>query len=99
MTTQQEKAIKRIEELVRNEFYNDNYEIKKWEVTEIYKSVSLYAVWGRKGDEGTLAEAYCRDHIHLFIGLRGGITYPVFTKRGDATRRFKSICTTAYEQK
>lgn len=94
MTKAQEKALNKIRKLVENQFYNDEYEIKKWEVEENEFFVSLVVVYGMKNDNGTLAEVFARDHAQLFIGKKGGITYPVcrFLKNGKFktyTKRFK----------
>ena len=90
MTKSQERAIARIERLVQKELYNDEYEIKEWDVHENEYFVSLVVETGRKNDEGTLASIICRDRAHLFIGKRGGITYPVTTKKGkQVCRQFK----------
>lgn len=77
MTSAQEKAIARIERLVKKNLYSDNYEIKKWEIHENEYFVALVGEWGMKDDENTLAEVFGRDSFQVFIGKRGGITYPV----------------------
>ena len=90
MTKSQEKALKKIRKLVEEEFYSDRCEIKEWTVKENEYFVSLVVEYGLKNDEGTMAEVYARDRAHLFIGKRGGITYPVNKKNGDMVcRRFK----------
>lgn len=94
MTKAQEKALNKIRKLVENQFYNDEYEIKKWEVEENEFFVSLVVVYGMKNDNGTLAEVFARDHAQLFIGKKGGVTYPVSKtlKNGNFkwyTKRFK----------
>jgi hypothetical protein len=33
-----------------------------------------------KDDEGTMASVLCRDRVHLFIGKKGGVRYPVSKK-------------------
>lgn len=96
MTKAQGKALERIKRLVEKEFYSDEYEIKKWEVNENDYFVSLILEYGMKGDEGTLAELFARDRAHLFIGKRGGVTYPVskLLKSGKLKsyqKRFKGI--------
>lgn len=77
MTAAQERAVKRIRKLAENCFYSDAWEIKEWEVNENEYFVSVIVEIGHKNDEGTLAAIICRDRAHLFIGKRGGITYPV----------------------
>lgn len=65
------------------------FEIKRFEVEENKWFVSVVAEVGYVGDEGTLAEIFARDRVQLFIGKRGGITYPVFKNGKYSTRRFK----------
>lgn len=94
MTRAQEKALERIKALVERELYDDRYEIKRWDVDENEYFVSLVVEYGMKGDEGTRARYTCRDRAHLFIGKRGGVTYPVTKqlKNGEwklYTKRFK----------
>ena len=88
MTKSQEKAIERIRKLVESEI-RDRYEIKVWEIKEYETFVSVYVVYGLKNDEGTLAQLVCRDKAHLFVGKRGGITYPIYKKGKQITRQFK----------
>ena len=91
MTNAQKRAIARIDDLVRKEFYNDKYEIKERKIDENEYFVSMIIEWGLKNDEGTMAAIFARDRAHLFIGRKGGITYPVY-KNGDSTcRRFSGI--------
>lgn len=104
MTRQQENVIARIKRTVVQEICPNGtqYELKEFEVTEYDHFVALYCVTGLKDDEGTLAAVYCRDRLHLFIGKRGGITYPVDTKRHGLVRRElgrRSLFHAAYEQK
>lgn len=110
MTNQQENVVKRIkEELERSFFYGskEDYEVKQFEVSEFKYFVSVYAVVGMKNDNGTLASVYCRDTIHVFIGKKGGITYPVHKKLKNGsyknyTKRLTSIgClhSVSYDQK
>lgn len=88
MTKSQEKAIERIRKLVESELY-DWREIKKWEVEEREYFVSVYVEYGCKDDEGTMAELLCRNDAHLFVGKRGGITYPVYKDGKQVRRQFK----------
>ena len=91
MTKAQENAIERIKRLALNEHgkYADEYEIKEWEVDENEYFVSLVVETGLKGDEGTMAAIFGRDRAHLFIGKKGGITYPVSKNGKHYTKRFK----------
>lgn len=78
MTRAQEITIEKIKkEIPRFDFYNsDEYEIKKFEISENEYFVSVYFVTGRKNDEGTMAEVLCRKHRHAFIGKNGGLKVP-----------------------
>lgn len=90
MTKSQEKAIAKIRSLVERELYSDQYEIKRFDITDNKYFISLYVQYGLIGDEGTLAEALGRDSAHLFIGKRGGITYPMSKKNGKFyTKKFE----------
>ena len=99
MTTSQEKAIERIRRLVEKEMKGirgdkDCYEIKEWDLSEYEYFVSLVVEYGMKGDEGTLGEVFGRNRAQLFIGKKGGITYPVtkVLKNGEYkhyTKHFK----------
>ena len=96
MTTKaQDKAIAKIERLAKELCWNpDKYEIKKFEVTEGEYFVNVIVETGMKDDEGTLAEVFCRDRAQLFVGKRGGITYPVSKQTKDGhykhyTKRFE----------
>ena len=89
MTKAQEKAIKKIRTLVESDLYSDSYEIKKWDIDENEYFVSLVIEFGLKNDEGTLAAVISRDRAHLFIGKRGGITYPVSKNGKYYTKKFK----------
>lgn len=102
MTKAQEIAIERIRKAAENmhgKKYADEYEFKKWEIIENEYFVSLVLEVGRKNDEGTMAAVLCRDHIHLFIGKRGGITYPVSKNGKHYTKRFSTLLTAAIDQR
>ncbi len=92
MTKAQEKAVEKLRKMGKELFWGDesDYEYKRFEINENEYFVSLVMEVGRKGDEGTLGAIYARDRCHLFIGKRGGITYPCKNKAGEyITRRFK----------
>lgn len=79
MTKSQQKMVERIRkdaERMTKELHK-NGEFKTWEIDENEYFVSVYVVVGGVGDEGTLAGVICRERCHLFIGKRGGVTYPV----------------------
>jgi hypothetical protein len=77
MTNSQKKALEMIKALVISEFYSDQWEIKKFEITDCGSFLSVIIETGRINDEGTMAQIFARDYAHLFIGKRGAITYPV----------------------
>ena len=91
ITKAQEKAIAGIKKLAEklHSYHADKYEIKQFEITDCEYFVSVVVEVGMKDDEGTLAEVFCRDRAHLFIGKRGGITYPVFKNGRTYYKRFK----------
>lgn len=96
MTKEQERTVSRIRrDAEYHFFYSEDYEFKKWEVTENKYFVSVVFVVGMKGDEGTLASIICRDRAQLFIGKRGGITYPVSKqlKNGEYRHYSKRLTT------
>lgn len=52
----------------------DRYEFKQWDVTVLPTGTAfLVSEIGLKGDEGTAASIFCRDHRHIAIGPRGGM--------------------------
>lgn len=53
--------------------FTDSYEVKELSIRDSYGDAYVAIEIGRKGDEGTLAEALCRDTYLFFIGKRGGI--------------------------
>lgn len=78
MTNSQKLAIEKIRRLA-DKFYleeRDGYELKSWRVEDCGKFTSVILEYGLIGDEGTLA-ILARGHAHLFVGKKGGITYPV----------------------
>lgn len=103
MNKKQEKTVELIKTGVMNAFdYSrgaGRYELKKFTVNECEYFVSVIAVVGMVDDEGTMAEYLCRDKVHLFIGKRGGITYPMFKNSHYYTKRFKNFITTSLDQK
>lgn len=87
MTKSQERAlnkIKRLAEKWANEGFKDG-ELKEWNVEEDEYFVSVIVEIGGKNDEGTWAEAVCRDRAQLFIGKCGGVTYPVHKRLKNGT--------------
>lgn len=62
------------------------YEIKQYEVKEYDCFVSVALEVGMKDDKGTWASIFCRDRVHLFIGKRGGISYPVCGRKVSRVR-------------
>jgi hypothetical protein len=57
-------------------------ELKRFELQRIHpKAISVSVEVGRKGDEGTMAEIFCRERFHGFVGPRGGLK-PASHKKG-----------------
>lgn len=85
MNKAQERAVERIRTGAFEAFDHSRgkgtYEYKQFTVNENKHFVSVIAEVGMIGDEGTLASIVCRDRVHLFVGKRGGITYPVWNAK------------------
>ena len=102
MTRQQAWAITKIKDMIKAEFFpcHREAEIKMFDVNENEYFVSVVFEVGGKNDEGTLAEIFCREHGQVFVGPRGGMTYPVFSKkfRKNTERQVKSLYSVYYDQ-
>lgn len=52
-------------------------DIYEWKVIEVGENqhgwTMVYAVIGRKGDEGTTMQLFCRSRIQIWIGRKGGL--------------------------
>lgn len=88
MTQAQERSIKRIRRLVDADCKTLHEEVKKFEVEDYERFVSVYVVMGFENDEGTVAYL-ARDYAHLFIGKRGGVRFPVRGRNGQYCVPFK----------
>ena len=105
MTEKQARALYRILKGAETFDYSrgaGTYEIKEYKVEETEYFLSVVLEVGMIGDEGTMAQVFCRDRVHLFVGKRGGITYPVTNKRGQWVQRQLSKTTlygAMYDQK
>lgn len=79
LTPQQRRVLNTfLSKILEHDGYgSDDYEYKKFEIT-LYESFERWGtVWlttevGRKGDEGTLAQAFARTYRLISIGKRGG---------------------------
>ena len=73
-------------------------EIKAENIKEYRDFVAYELVIGGKNDEGTMAAIFAREQAHIFIGKRGGITYPTIR---EGVKRLKgySFLTVHIEQK
>ena len=88
MTDAQAKALCRIlKGLETFSMSAGRYEIKQYEVEDYGQFLSVYAVVGSIGDEGTYASILCRYGVHLFVGKRGGVTYRVTNRYGKRVTR------------
>lgn len=101
MTKKQMWAIENLKREVEHSVtYGDRYEFKEFTVTENEYFVNVVMEIGRKNDEGTMAEIFCRDRAQFFIGKRGGVRYPVAKKNGNVVERpFKSVLGTVLDQR
>lgn len=91
MTKQQQLVIEQLRKnvITRLGCSKGEWEYKRFEVTENKYFVSVSIIVGMANDEGTYASLFARNDIHLFIGPKGGITYPVTKKLKDG--RYKHI--------
>lgn len=104
MTKAQERRIESIkrelEEMATQ--YHTNGEIKWFKVEDCGSFVSVSGCTGARDDEGTYAAILCREHVHLFIGKRGAVTYPIWKKKQKRQitrpRGIKCLWSIAYEQ-
>ena len=81
MTRKQEVVINTIRDYMSGEWSvrhskskrENRYEIKKEKIV-VYESnvIEICSTRGVKGDEGTMAEVFCRDTIQVFVGPKGG---------------------------
>lgn len=102
MTNAQVKTIEKIKKMANAYIYNDDYELKQFDVKENDIFVSVIVETGLKNDEGTLAAIIGRNRAHLYVGKRGGITYPVYKKNKSFTKRLlngESLLTVYLDQK
>ena len=88
MTRAQEMSIERLKKLIAEDCKDLREEIKKFEVKDFERFVSVYVVLGYENDEGTYA-MMARDYAHFYIGKRGGVSFPVHGKNGQYYISFK----------
>ena len=84
MTKAQERTIEAIKNRVAEfDFYGrpEQYEIKRWEVTEEHGIVCLVFETGMKNDEGTMASILCRKKRQVFISPKGSITVYMWNQK------------------
>ncbi len=102
MTKQQEARVERLRKEAENQF--NHTEIKRFEVRDYDHFVSVYVVIGMPDDDGTLAAVFCRDAAHVFVGKRGGVTYPVSKQYKNGTwkhytKPYRSFLSTSLDQR
>ena len=99
VTNSQAQALVKILKKAESFSYSKGeYEIKEYKITDCETFLSVVLEVGMIGDEGTMAQIFCRDRVHLFIGKKGGITYPTSKRR--KTKRFDgSLLGVAIEQR
>ena len=101
ITKSQEKAIARIKRDFEtlHGHCQESYELKKFDhefLSEEVAIISLIGEMGLIGDEGTMAQVFGRDRIHVFISPRGKIYY--YGPRGGK-RTYRTIYETALHQR
>lgn len=102
MTKAQQNRIKMLKEgfMTYDFYHSDKYEFKEFSVTENEQGdVVVYAVSGRKNDEGTMAECLCRKYRHIYIGKNGGLTSYTNSKKnnkGAALHKFSDVVIYGY---
>ena len=93
MTKNQELRVQQIRRYVEeNDLFrgSPDYELKEFSVEEMDSGiVTVYSVTGRKNDEGTMAEALCRNYRNISIGMRGGMATYVRNKRTKKSTTFR----------
>lgn len=100
MTQKQEQAVRRIRREVESGlFYSTRCELKEFTVKEYDTFVSVVFEVGQMGDEGTLAAVFARDRGHVFVGTRGGITYPVHKGSKTVYRQYKRPISVVVDQR
>ena len=100
MTDRQRWAITRIKKDVER-CLTEYKELKAWEVRENEYFVSVVFEMGFVGDEGTLSEYLLRLRGQVFVGKRGGITYPMWNhaKNTMYRKRYRSALGVCIDQK
>lgn len=102
MTKAQQRKVDLIRRQAEKEF--SFTELKRFEVTENEYFVAVFAQIGLHNDEGTAASIFARDSVHVFIGKRGGMKYPVYRTLKDGTiksyyKPYKSFLSTSIDQR
>ena len=102
MTKAQQRKVDLIRRQAEKEF--SFTELKRLEVTENEYFVAVFAQIGLPNDEGTYASIFARDSVHVFIGKRGGMKYPVTQKLKNGKYRhfyrpYKSFLATSIDQR
>ena len=87
MTREQERVINQVRNYMLTRYGKREgdlrYEMKQEQIEEIgYGVVSVVFETGMINDEGTYAQIYCRDRVHLFIGKKGGVRTYVTARSG-----------------
>jgi hypothetical protein len=84
MTNSQERAVQSFRRTVERELLlSEDYEVKRFDIEDCNSFVSVIFETGLKGDEHTLASVFGRERGHIFIGKKGGITYPISYQKDD----------------
>lgn len=81
MTPSQFRKYAELQFKIESEVREMGMEIKQFEATNHGSFVSLIITFGYKDDEVHPFLKLVRDHAQLFIGKRGGVTYPVWLSK------------------
>lgn len=106
LTKAQERRLEQFRRLAEKELeHMQNGEIKNWQVKECGRDIDLCFSVGRVGDENIWLY-FARHNVQVFIGPRGGVTYPVSKKLKNGeyrhyTKRWKgySLYQIIYDQR
>jgi hypothetical protein len=73
-----------------NHGQEDRVEVKHLSMQHAWSGTFFVSLTvGMKGDEGTMAQAFCRDHRHLWIGKNGGVE--LLNPRGAKGQRLRKL--------
>ena len=99
ITKKQKEVLEKIRRIavrtVTGDKYENESEIKKFDVQTNEYSTSVVVTVGRKNDEGTMAEVLARDTAMIFIGKNGGMKHMAW--KDTKLRRTKYLSQAFYD--